>query len=102
VADTGTLDIPAFKTALTQEWREAAPGGRRWHDPMEADDGSAAISRVLVVAPPVTALFSGQPDHVTEQVWRPVAELAWEPFAEPDGRVRLPNEAIWVSATNPS
>jgi enediyne biosynthesis protein CalE5 len=293
MSDTRTLDIPAFKAALTQEWREAAPGWRRWHDEMEAVDGSAAISRVLVeharlmpgdavldvgagygepalaaadavdpggrvvlqdlsaemlaharerlgqaelqnveveihdgdaehlqlsaasfdaivsraaimyfvdvvgtlthlrsllraagrftasvwgppervgfaaplplildalglppppperpgpftlgdrerlasvveqagfveletgtvtatwelpsrqaatrflqdVAPPVTALFAGQPDHVTEQVWQQVTEQAWEPFTEPDGRVRLPNEAIWVSATNPS
>lgn len=45
---TEAFDTTAFKTGLEQEWRDAAPGWRRWHDPMEADDGSGAVSRLLV------------------------------------------------------
>ncbi|QBI21264.1 methyltransferase domain-containing protein [Egibacter rhizosphaerae] len=53
------------------------------------------------VAPPVTALVDDQPSDVQEQVWRRVTEEAWEPFVAADGRIHLPNEALWIAATNP-
>ncbi|MDS1269621.1 methyltransferase domain-containing protein [Lipingzhangella sp. LS1_29] len=54
------------------------------------------------VAPPVTALVADRPEDVRQRVWQRVTSEAWEPFAEPDGRVRLPNRALWVAATNPA
>jgi enediyne biosynthesis protein CalE5 len=52
-------------------------------------------------APPVTALVEGHPADVQQDVWSRVTEEAWAPFVGDDGRVRLPNEALWVAATNP-
>ena len=51
-------------------------------------------------APPVTALVAEQPPDVQAHVWARVTEEAWAPFATPDGRVHLPNEANWVAAVN--
>jgi enediyne biosynthesis protein CalE5 len=68
----------------------------------ELPSRQAATRFLQDVAPPVTALFAGRPDEVTRQVWQQVTEQAWEPFVGADGQVRLPNEAIWVAAVNPT
>ena len=48
MADAVTFDPVTFKDGIRQEWREAAPGWRAWLSTMETDDGSAALSRILV------------------------------------------------------
>jgi SAM-dependent methyltransferase len=50
------------------------------------------------VAPPITALVDPQPPEVQERVWAKVTE-AWAPFTIADGRVRLENQAVWVTGT---
>jgi SAM-dependent methyltransferase len=50
------------------------------------------------VAPPITALVDPQPPEVQERVWAKVTE-AWAPFTIADGRVRLENQALWVTGT---
>ena len=50
------------------------------------------------VAPPITALVDPQPPEVQERVWAKVTQ-AWAPFTIADGRVRLENQAVWVTAT---
>jgi enediyne biosynthesis protein CalE5 len=52
-------------------------------------------------APPVTGLVEDQPAEVRERVWQRVTDEAWEPYVVDDGRVRLPNLAHCVTATNP-
>ena len=52
-------------------------------------------------APPVTALVEHEPAEVRERVWQRVTDEAWEPYVGDDGRVRLPNLAHCVTATNP-
>jgi enediyne biosynthesis protein CalE5 len=52
-------------------------------------------------APPVTALVEHEPTEVRERVWQHVTDEAWEPYVGEDGRVRLPNLAHCVTATNP-
>jgi enediyne biosynthesis protein CalE5 len=50
------------------------------------------------VAPPITALVDPHPPEVQERVWAKVTE-AWAPFTIADGRVRLENQAVWVTGT---
>jgi enediyne biosynthesis protein CalE5 len=50
------------------------------------------------VAPPITALVDAQPPEVQERVWAKVTK-AWAPFTIADGRVRLENQAVWVTGT---
>jgi ubiquinone/menaquinone biosynthesis C-methylase UbiE len=50
------------------------------------------------VAPPITALVEAQPPEVQERVWAKVTE-AWTPYTTADGRVRLENQAVWVTGT---
>ena len=50
------------------------------------------------VAPPISSLVDAQPPEVQERVWAKVTE-AWAPFATADGRVRLENQAVWVTGT---
>jgi SAM-dependent methyltransferase len=50
------------------------------------------------VAPPITALVDPQPPEVQERVWAKVTQ-AWAPFTIADGRVRLENQAVWVTGT---
>jgi SAM-dependent methyltransferase len=50
------------------------------------------------VAPPISALVDAQPPEVQERVWAKVTQ-AWAPFTTADGRVRLENQAVWVTAT---
>ena len=52
-------------------------------------------------APPVTGLVEDQPAEIRERVWQRVTDEAWEPYVGEDGRVRLPNLAHCVTATNP-
>lgn len=67
----------------------------------EFDSREACTRFLRDVAPPVTALVAGQPDEVAQRVWQRVTDEAWEPFTGPDGRVRLPNLAHWISAGAP-
>jgi SAM-dependent methyltransferase len=53
------------------------------------------------VAPPITSLVDPQPPDVQERVWAKVTQ-AWAPFTTADGRVRLENQAVWVTGTAPS
>jgi SAM-dependent methyltransferase len=48
------------------------------------------------VAPPITALAAGQPPEVQERVWSR-ATAAWAPWTDAAGRVRLDNQALWVT-----
>ena len=57
----------------------------------------ACTEWVRDVAPPITDLIADQPASVQEQVWERVTQ-AWAPFQRPDGAVRLPCTAVWVSA----
>jgi SAM-dependent methyltransferase len=50
------------------------------------------------VAPPITSLVDGRPPEVQERVWAKVTQ-AWAPYTTADGRVRLENQAIWVTGT---
>jgi enediyne biosynthesis protein CalE5 len=50
------------------------------------------------VAPPITALVDPHPPEVQERVWAKVTQ-AWAPFTIADGRVRLENQAVWVTGT---
>ena len=50
------------------------------------------------VAPPITALVDPQPPEAQERVWAKVTQ-AWAPFTIADGRVRLENQAVWVTGT---
>lgn len=67
----------------------------------EFDSREACTRFLRDVAPPVTALVAGQPDELAQRVWQRVTDEAWEPFTGPDGRVRLPNLAHWISAETP-
>ena len=50
------------------------------------------------VAPPISALVDTQPPDVQERLWAKVTQ-AWAPYATSDGRVRLENQAVWVTGT---
>jgi SAM-dependent methyltransferase len=50
------------------------------------------------VAPPITSLVDGRPPEVQELVWAKVTQ-AWAPYTTADGRVRLENQAVWVTGT---
>jgi enediyne biosynthesis protein CalE5 len=61
-----------------------------------------AIQFLRDCAPPVTALVDQQPPEVREQVWQRVTDQAWSPFIGAGGQVRLPSQAHWVTASNPT
>jgi SAM-dependent methyltransferase len=48
------------------------------------------------VAPPISLLVDGRPPEVQQRVWAKVTE-AWAPYTIADGRVRLENQAVWVT-----
>jgi SAM-dependent methyltransferase len=48
------------------------------------------------VAPPIASLVDGHPPEVQERVWAKVTQ-AWAPYTTADGRVRLENQAVWVT-----
>jgi SAM-dependent methyltransferase len=50
------------------------------------------------VAPPISSLVDGRPPEVQERVWAKVTQ-AWAPYTTTDGRVRLENQAVWVTGT---
>jgi enediyne biosynthesis protein CalE5 len=50
------------------------------------------------VAPPISSLVDGRPPEVQDRVWAKVTQ-AWAPFTTADGRVRLENQAVWVTGT---
>jgi SAM-dependent methyltransferase len=64
----------------------------------ETGSPELATRWLRAVAPPITALVDGQPPEVQERVWAKVTR-AWAPYATVDGRVRLENQAVWVTAT---
>jgi enediyne biosynthesis protein CalE5 len=57
-----------------------------------------ATHRLRDVAPAIAALVDPQPPEVQERVWAKVTQ-AWAPSATTDGRVRLENQAVWVTGT---
>ncbi len=63
MAQAPSFDPVSFKDGIRREWREAAPGWQRWLPTMETEDGSAALSRILVdharLAPGDTVLDVG-------------------------------------------
>lgn len=48
------------------------------------------------VAPPISSLVDDQPPEVQRRVWAKVTQ-AWAPYTAADGRVRLENQAVWVT-----
>jgi enediyne biosynthesis protein CalE5 len=50
------------------------------------------------VAPPISSLVDAQPPEVQQRVWAKVTQ-AWAPYTTADGRVRLENQAVWVTGT---
>jgi hypothetical protein len=50
------------------------------------------------VAPPITALVDAQSPEVQERVWAKVTQ-AWASYTTGGGRVRLGNQAVWVTGT---
>jgi ubiquinone/menaquinone biosynthesis C-methylase UbiE len=50
------------------------------------------------VAPSIASLVDPQPPKVQERLWAKVTE-AWAPYTTADGRVRLENQAVWVTGT---
>jgi SAM-dependent methyltransferase len=50
------------------------------------------------VAPPIASLVDAHPPEVQERVWAKVTQ-AWAPYTTADGRVRLENQAVWVTGT---
>jgi hypothetical protein len=43
-------------------------------------------------------LVDTQPPEVQQRVWANVTQ-AWAPYTTADGRVRLENQAVWVTGT---
>jgi SAM-dependent methyltransferase len=62
------------------------------------DSAGLATRWLREVAPPITALVDAQPPEVQERVWAKVTQ-AWAPFTTAGGRVRLENQAVWVTGT---
>jgi SAM-dependent methyltransferase len=48
------------------------------------------------VAPPISSLVDDQPPQLQQRVWAKVTQ-AWAPYTTADGRVRLENQAVWVT-----
>jgi len=64
----------------------------------ELDSPELATRWLRDVAPPISSLVNGSPSDVQERVWERVTE-AWGPYTTADGRVRLENEALWVTGS---
>jgi SAM-dependent methyltransferase len=64
----------------------------------QPDSAELATRWLRDVAPPISALVDAQPPEIQERVWAKVTE-AWAPFTIADGRVRLENQAVWVTGT---
>jgi hypothetical protein len=50
------------------------------------------------VAPSISSLVDRRPPEVQERIWAKVTE-AWAPYTSAGGRVRLKNQAVWVTGT---
>jgi enediyne biosynthesis protein CalE5 len=64
----------------------------------ELDSPELATRWLRDVAPPISSLVNDRPSDVQERVWEKVTE-AWGPYTTADGRVRLENEALWVTGS---
>jgi enediyne biosynthesis protein CalE5 len=64
----------------------------------QTDSPELATRWLREVAPPISTLVNGRPPEVQEHVWAKVTE-AWAPYTTADGRVRLENQAVWVTGT---
>ena len=64
----------------------------------QTDSPELATRWLRDVAPPITALVDAQPPEVQERVWAKVTQ-AWASYTTADGRVRLENQAVWVTGT---
>ena len=64
----------------------------------QTDSAELATRWLRDVAPPITALVDAQPPEVQERVWAKVTQ-AWASFTTAGGRVRLENQALWVTGT---
>jgi SAM-dependent methyltransferase len=67
----------------------------------ETASAEACTEWIRDVAPPITELIADQPVPVRQDVWNRVTR-AWAPFQGPDGAVRLPCTAVWVSGRKPT
>jgi hypothetical protein len=63
----------------------------------ETAGAEACTEWIRDVAPPITELIADQPASAQQDLWARVTR-AWAPFQGPDGAIRLPCTAIWVSA----
>jgi len=66
----------------------------------DLESPAAATQWLRDVAPPIAGLLDGRSPELQRRVWDLVTE-AWSPYIGGDGRVRLENEALWVTARNP-
>jgi SAM-dependent methyltransferase len=64
----------------------------------QTDSPELATRWLREVAPPISSLVDGRPPEAQERVWAKVTE-AWAPYTTTDGRVRLENQAVWVTGT---
>jgi SAM-dependent methyltransferase len=64
----------------------------------ELDSPELATQWLRDVAPPISSLVNDRPTAVQERIWGKVTE-AWSPYTSADGRVRLENEALWVTGS---
>jgi enediyne biosynthesis protein CalE5 len=64
----------------------------------QTDSPELATRWLREVAPPITALVDAQPLEVQERVWAKVTQ-AWASYTTAGGRVRLENQAVWVTGT---
>jgi enediyne biosynthesis protein CalE5 len=64
----------------------------------QPDSPELATRWLRDVAPPITALVDAQSPEVQERVWAKVTQ-AWASYTTADGRVRLENQAVWVTGT---
>jgi enediyne biosynthesis protein CalE5 len=64
----------------------------------QTDSPELATRWLRAVAPPISSLVDGRPPEVQERVWAKVTQ-AWAPYTTADGRVRLENQAVWVTGT---
>ena len=67
----------------------------------ELDSPELATRWLRDVAPPISSLVNDRqrrPSDVQERIWEKVTE-AWGPYTTADGRVRLENEALWVTGS---
>ena len=64
----------------------------------QTDSPELATRWLRAVAPPISSLVDGRPPEVQERVWAKVTQ-AWAPYTTANGRVRLENQAVWVTGT---